>query len=73
MQCSICEGEIDKKYMTNLEGERVMYWDSGHNAQPINNGRCCDNCNHTVVVPARFGIHFNRYLAHRHHRTGEEE
>lgn len=65
MQCSICEGEIDKKYDTDGK----MYWDSGHNAQPINDGRCCDNCNHTVVVPARF----NRYLAHRHHRTGEEE
>jgi hypothetical protein len=26
---------------------------AGHNAQPIRDGRCCDNCNLTVVIPAR--------------------
>ena len=25
----------------------------GHNAEPINSGRCCDTCNLMVVVPRR--------------------
>jgi len=36
--CSIC-GEIYKGY--------------GHNAQPINAGRCCGLCNDLVVIPER--------------------
>ena len=36
--CSICSLE---------------YTRCGHNAQPVNNGRCCDKCNMTVVVPKR--------------------
>ncbi len=36
--CSICNG--------TFKGH-------GHNAMPINNGRCCDNCNFSKVLPAR--------------------
>ena len=36
MKCSICEKTINNKY--------------GHNAQPINNGRCCDDCNTLVII-----------------------
>ena len=36
MDCSICKDKINGKY--------------GHNAQPINNGRCCDNCNNLVII-----------------------
>jgi hypothetical protein len=25
----------------------------GHNAWPVNAGRCCEECNVTVVIPAR--------------------
>ena len=25
----------------------------GHNAQPVNNGRCCERCNREVVIPTR--------------------
>ena len=25
----------------------------GNNAQPINDGRCCDGCNSAIVIPAR--------------------
>lgn len=32
----------------------------GNNAQPINNGRCCDNCNVTIVVPRRMQDYKNR-------------
>tara|TARA_R100000654_G_scaffold15874_1_gene33661 strand:- start:120 stop:278 length:159 start_codon:yes stop_codon:yes gene_type:complete len=30
-----------------------MYWDQGHNAEPIADGRCCDRCNEDIVVPHR--------------------
>ena len=39
MNCSICNNKIDDKF--------------GHNAEPVNNGRCCNDCNYTVVLPAR--------------------
>jgi hypothetical protein len=38
LKCSIC-GEPAGAY--------------GNNAQPINEGRCCDDCNATKVIPAR--------------------
>ncbi len=25
----------------------------GHNAEPVNSGRCCDECNSLVVLPVR--------------------
>lgn len=37
-KCSIC-GEIFAGY--------------GNNAQPVNNGTCCDECNFKYVIPAR--------------------
>ena len=44
MNCSICKNKINGKY--------------GHNAQPINNGRCCDTCNLMYVVPTRMKQQF---------------
>jgi hypothetical protein len=32
---------------------RNTYIGYGNNAQPINNDRCCDNCNSLVVIPTR--------------------
>ena len=49
MKCCICKGEIEKQYTE--EGE--MYWDQGNNAQPIDDGRCCNECNAHIVIPAR--------------------
>ena len=46
MKCVICNNKID----TN------KYWDKGHNAEPIKNGRCCSACNTTVVIPTRLNI-----------------
>lgn len=43
--CSIC--------VKNYEGY-------GNNAQPVNNGKCCDECNITIVVPRRFQDAKNR-------------
>ena len=39
MNCSICNNKINDKF--------------GNNAEPVNNGRCCSDCNSTVVIPAR--------------------
>ena len=52
MKCSICKKKIDKLY--TAEGE--MYWDLGHNAEPINSGRCCSKCNDEIVTPKRLTI-----------------
>ena len=45
MDCSICGNAIE----VTIGG-----WDEGNNAQPVNDGRCCNFCNWSVVVPARF-------------------
>jgi len=36
MKCSICKEDMVHQY--------------GHNAQPINDGICCDDCNNLVLV-----------------------
>ena len=41
MKCSICGLVIGK-----FGGSRGF----GHNAQPINDGICCDDCNNLVVI-----------------------
>ena len=50
--CSICR--------------KVFLMGHGHNAQPYNDGRCCDGCNFTVVIPLRIAQEFGWFL-------GEEE
>ena len=45
MKCVICSGEIQKDPITG--------WDLGHNAEPVKAGRCCDDCNSIIVLPAR--------------------
>lgn len=44
MRCSICGQDID------LIGGS---WTEGHNAEPVNDGRCCTSCNNGVVIPRR--------------------
>jgi hypothetical protein len=41
--CSLCGKDIKP------QGE----WYQGHNAEPIKEGRCCDDCNLDIVLPAR--------------------
>ncbi|QDP61217.1 MAG: hypothetical protein GOVbin2729_43 [Prokaryotic dsDNA virus sp.] len=48
MKCSVCSSEIERNPLTG--------WDLGHNAEPVNEGRCCDVCNSFVVIPARLGF-----------------
>ncbi len=43
MKCCLCGKEI----------EVVNGWDQGNNAQPLKDGRCCDECNETKVIPER--------------------
>jgi len=42
--CSICNQPVQP----NANG-----WTGGHNAEPINDGRCCDQCNDRIVIPTR--------------------
>ena len=45
MKCCICKEKIKKE---------INGWDRGNNALPIKDGRCCNKCNYTIVIPARF-------------------
>lgn len=47
IKCSIC-------------GQRINI-DESHNAQPINNGYCCNHCNSAYVIPARFAEMADRF------------
>ncbi len=47
MKCSICNQDIKKE---------ASGWDQGNNAQPINDGRCCNGCNNKIVIPSRIVI-----------------
>ena len=44
-RCVICEEQI------GIDSDGI--WDGGHNAEPIQSGRCCEQCNDTRVTPAR--------------------
>ena len=45
MNCVICSSDI----LHQSNG-----WDKGHNPSPIKeDGRCCEECNSTVVIPTR--------------------
>ena len=55
-QCSICPEPIQE----HKTPEGRVYWSDGHNAQPVNDGRCCDDCNEKVVIPARLADFFGR-------------
>ena len=50
MECCICHGKIE----THIHPSTGKpYWTQGHNAVPVKDGRCCDNCNQFVVLPTR--------------------
>jgi hypothetical protein len=48
--CSICQLPIGP------EGPKENPWRGGHNAQPVNDGQCCGQCNVQVVTPARMNL-----------------
>ena len=44
-QCDICGEGIEIE---------ISGWTEGHNAEPaVKDGRCCSDCNMTVVIPLR--------------------
>ena len=48
MKCVMCKEEI----ITTIYG-----WSGGNNPAPAaNEGRCCDECNMTIVIPMRIGM-----------------
>tara|TARA_R110002167_G_scaffold56925_3_gene161313 strand:+ start:80 stop:331 length:252 start_codon:yes stop_codon:yes gene_type:complete len=51
--CSICDKDIP-----HHSHEGKVYWTQGHNAEPLEEGRCCDSCNEWVVA-YRIGIYRN--------------
>ena len=52
-KCSICSKPLD--VMIGYESKNIL-WDDGHNADPINTGRCCTSCNYSVVTPTRLKL-----------------
>ena len=53
MKCSICFNEIEK---VRDPATNEVVWDKGNNAEPVNSGRCCNDCNGMVVIPVRLGL-----------------
>jgi hypothetical protein len=52
--CSICQLPIPPEGPPNSPS--LHLWRGGHNAQPVNDGRCCHTCNDAVVQPARINL-----------------
>jgi hypothetical protein len=48
LMCSICGLKI--------EPHPVSGWAGGNNARPVNDGRCCDDCDNTIVIPHRIRL-----------------
>ena len=52
MICSICNQDI-KGVAIHKDGHPEILYEGGNNAEPVNDGRCCDECNLKVVIPKR--------------------
>ena len=53
IKCSICEDNLEEQKHP-ITGN--VFFNKGHNANPVNDGRCCDRCNNTIVIPRRMEI-----------------
>jgi hypothetical protein len=51
--CSICDKDV-----AHHSHEGKVFWTQGHNAEPLEEGRCCDSCNEWVVA-YRIGLYMN--------------
>tara|TARA_A100001515_G_C4544744_1_gene201426 strand:+ start:524 stop:751 length:228 start_codon:yes stop_codon:yes gene_type:complete len=47
--CCLCSSPIEPQ----RDAEGKIFWEHGHNAQPVMDGSCCDKCNQEKVIPAR--------------------
>jgi len=63
MKCCICTKDIQPQRNPDT-GDIV--WDQGHNAEPVASGRCCDECNYSIVLAARL---VNMRARHDHKTT----
>ena len=52
MKCCFCDNTIATHHG----------WDKGNNANPVMDGRCCDTCNETIVIPTRINHVTSRRL-----------
>ncbi len=46
-KCSICHGDIKPQ---RDELTQKIIWEHGHNAWPLSEGRCCDECQNDVLL-----------------------
>ena len=53
--CVICNKPI--------EPEPITGWKNGCNAEPVKKGKCCKQCDDTIVIPARIEQHFKKNKA----------
>ena len=56
--CCICTESIKPQYLGKdqiYDNDKSVdwYWYDGNNAQPVADGRCCNSCNSTIVIPQR--------------------
>lgn len=56
-KCCLCGKEIEVEFTG---------WSDGNNAQPLADGRCCNDCNTTKVIPARIELYRDKYLWKQH-------
>jgi hypothetical protein len=49
-----------------------VFTEFGNNAQPVNAGRCCDECNNAVVIPARINMVWQRILLRQRVKEGQK-
>ena len=53
MRCVFCNDEIKGEVFTTSSGFQIAL-DVGHNVDPVaKEGRCCEKCNYSIVMPAR--------------------
>lgn len=52
MKCCLCGNEIEKNPLSG--------WDQGNNAQPLADGRCCDECDYALVIPQRIKDYYKK-------------
>jgi len=45
-KCDLCGNDIEQK----KDEHGKVYWNMGHNAEPLVAGRCCDACNGLVIM-----------------------
>ena len=57
LACARCKGDIEHK--TDDNGR--VYWTTGHNGQPLVDGRVCDECNAVVIGMRLLQAHRSQY------------